>query len=126
MTRAGAERADRATALPADATNSHSRSRFGFDGDDTVFIAQGTGPDWNGWIVPIVDRENLVAVVSRMNLRDSERTIELVDVSGGVILYEFEWVDEGRELANEAMITRDLDGNYLLDLGLTLVTVDKL
>jgi hypothetical protein len=41
------------------------------------------------------------------------------------MVYEFEWDEEGRELVNETMITPDVDGNYLLDLGLTLVMVDE-
>ncbi|MDT5050062.1 MAG: hypothetical protein QOG75_5966 [Mycobacterium sp.] len=101
-------------------------SRFGFDGDDAVFTAHGAGPNWNGWFVPIVDHETLVAVVVRMNERDIERTTELVDLTAGVVvLYEFEWDHEGRVLVNESVITPDVDGNYLLDVGLTLVALDE-
>jgi hypothetical protein len=101
-------------------------SRFGFDGDDAVFTAHGAGPNWNGWFVPIVDHETLVAVVVRMNERDIERATELVDLTAGVVvLYEFEWDHEGRVLVNESVITPDVDGNYLLDVGLTLVALDE-
>ena len=61
-------------------------SPFGFEGDDAVFTAHGAGPNWNGWFVPIVDHETLVAVVARMNERDVERTTELVDLSAGVVV----------------------------------------
>jgi hypothetical protein len=99
-----------------------SQIRFGFDGDTATFTAARVADSWNGWLVPVVDRATLGAVLARMNERDEERSTELVDGrNASVTLYEFEWDDEGRALVNEMELMADADGNYRLDLGLTLV-----
>ncbi|MDM3929273.1 hypothetical protein [Mycobacterium intracellulare] len=98
--------------------------RFSFDGDSAVFTAAGVADSWNGWLVPVVDRATLGAVIARLNERDEERTTELVDLhDASVVVYEFSWDNECRELVNEMQLTPDADGNYRLDLGLTLAAV---
>lgn len=95
---------------------------FAFDGDTRVFTAQGCGENWNGWLRPIVDRDTLVAVVARMNERDDERRTDLEWRGGEAVIREVDRGD-GTELWRGVM-SPDSDGNYLMDMGLTLAEIN--
>jgi hypothetical protein len=96
--------------------------RFAFDGDTRVFTAHGRASHWNGWLRPMVDRDTLVAVVDRMNERDTERRTELRWRGGEALIREVDRVD-GTELW-QGVMSPNADGRYLLDMGLTLAEVD--
>lgn len=100
--------------------------RFSFDGDDVVFHATGAGRPWNGWLCPIVDQVTLRAVIARLGEISEDRVAEFsVNASGAVTVTELEVLDGGSAYSVAATQTYypNLNGRYLLNMGLTLTEV---
>ncbi len=98
----------------------HMNIRFGFDGDTATFTATAHGPNWNGWLCPIVDADNLKAVITRMAAMSDDRVVGITfsgtGDSGTATITEYEL---GQHL-DTYELRPDAAGNYLLNLGLTL------
>ena len=98
--------------------------RFSFDGDDRIFLAEGAGPTWNGWVCPVVNLVTLRSVNCRLGELSEDRVVEFAaDAAGVATVTELEVSDDGGEYAvvNTSVIRPNDRGLYLLDMGLTLV-----
>lgn len=108
--------------------------RYSFEQDHGVpeheFVAYARADDWNGFLVPHVDKATLLATVDRFNVlaeeNEGDYCVKVKDADdGGITLFEYVRPVGGNDEPIAATIVPQLPtGYYELGFGWTLVAAD--